>query len=42
MGLEGQRADDSAVKLVNVPSFQLQKGRAKVPDLLVRLSSNLG
>ena len=41
MGLEGQRADGSATRLVNAPSSQLQNGRAKVPDLL-RLSSKLG
>lgn len=38
MGLEGQRADRKATKLVNVPLFQLQNGRAKVPDF-VQLSS---
>jgi len=41
VGLEGQRADDSTIKLVNAPSFQLQNRRAKVPDRL-RLRSNLG
>jgi hypothetical protein len=33
-GLAGQRADGSAIKLVNAPSFQLQNGHAKVPDLV--------
>ena len=41
MGLEGQRADGRAIKLVNAPSFQLQDGRAKVPNLL-RLTGNFG
>ena len=40
MGLEGQRADGSATTLVNAPSFQLQDGRAKVPERL-RLSIHL-
>jgi Flp pilus assembly protein TadD len=41
VGLEGQRADGSAIKLVNAPSFWLQNASAKVPDL-VQLSCNLG
>ena len=39
VGLEGQHADGSSTSLVNAPPFQLQNGRAKVPDF-VRLSSD--
>jgi hypothetical protein len=39
--LEAYRADGHATGLVNAPSFQLQNGRAEVPDFLP-LSDSFG